>query len=214
MLGGTFDPIHAGHLAIARHFAALLHLDTLVLMPAGQPWQKRGVSAAAHRLAMTRLAAAELDLGPTRVVVADDEIQREGATYTVETMTDWRTRLGPAASLSLIIGADQLQGFATWRGWQDLLHLGHLCVAARPGFAPHSPDPALRAEIVRRRHAADWLEQHPAGGILIDEQLKVELSATDIRHRIQAGIAAADAHCDGVPRPVWHYIRQHHLYHT
>ncbi|WP_255214780.1 adenylyltransferase/cytidyltransferase family protein, partial [Burkholderia pseudomallei] len=86
ILGGTFDPIHDGHLALARRFAHVLRLTELVLMPAGQPYQKQDVSAAEHRLAMTRAAAASLVLPGVAVSVATDEIEHAGPTYTVETL--------------------------------------------------------------------------------------------------------------------------------
>ncbi|MBY4668589.1 adenylyltransferase/cytidyltransferase family protein, partial [Burkholderia contaminans] len=82
MLGGTFDPIHDGHLALARRFAELLGLTELVLLPAGQPYQKRDVSAAEHRLAMTRAAAGSLSVPGVTVTVATDEIEHAGPTYT------------------------------------------------------------------------------------------------------------------------------------
>lgn len=117
MLGGTFDPIHDGHLALARRFADALRLTELVLMPAGQPYQKQDVSAAEHRLAMTRAAAGSLVLPGVAVSVATDEIEHAGPTYTVETLERWRKRVGPDASLSLLIGADQLVRLDTWRDW-------------------------------------------------------------------------------------------------
>src|SRR5580698_119049 len=108
ILGGTFDPIHEGHLAIARRFATVLALHELVLMPAGQPYQKAGVSSAEHRLAMTRLAAGHLSLPDTQVRVATDEIEQGGPTYTADTLAVWRAKLGPDVSLSYLIGGDQL----------------------------------------------------------------------------------------------------------
>lgn len=212
ILGGTFDPIHEGHLAMARHFAARLDLDELVLMPAGQPWQKQGVSPAAQRLAMTELAAQALQLGATRVQVSREEIERSGATYTVETLGHWRARLGPDASLALIVGADQLLALDTWRDWQRLFVLAHLCVAARPGFDTTRLPPAL-AEAVRTRACDEHvIASRPAGGILLDHELAFDVSATDIRHRLQAAARADEASCAGVPPAVCRYIRQHHLY--
>lgn len=113
----------------------MLYLTELVLLPAGQPYQKRGVSPAEHRLAMTRAAAQSLVLPGVTVSVATDEIEHAGPTYTVETLARWRGRIGPDASLSLLIGADQLVRLDTWRDWQRLFAYAHVCVATRPGFA-------------------------------------------------------------------------------
>ncbi|MCY0387720.1 nicotinate-nucleotide adenylyltransferase [Robbsia sp. Bb-Pol-6] len=212
ILGGTFDPIHDGHLALATHFSALLALDELVLMPAGQPWQKTGVSAAAQRLEMTRIAAAHLRLPGTRVSVGTDEVERHGDTYTVDTLAAWRERVGPDASLSLLIGADQLVALDHWHDWLDLFELAHICVAARPGFDPTAASPAVGAQIARREMPLEDIRRHAHGGILIDQSLHLDISATHIRQCAQQRLAADAKACEHVPDAVWHYIRQHRLY--
>lgn len=151
ILGGTFDPIHDGHLALASRFAEVLALTELALMPAGQPYQKRDVSATEHRLAMTHVAAASLALPGTQVTVATDEIEYQGPTYTAETLLRWRERVGPEASLSLVVGTDQLVRLDTWRDWRCLFELAHLCVAPRPGFDLSAAPPAVAAKIAARR---------------------------------------------------------------
>lgn len=213
ILGGTFDPIHDGHLALARRFAALLGLHELVLMPAGQPYQKAGVSSAAHRLAMTRLAAEQLDLPGTVVSVATDEIERERATYTVDTLALWRERLGPSASLSYLIGGDQLVRLDTWHQWGRLFDYAHICAESRPGFEVGDIGSDVLREAIRTRLAsADVLAQSARGHILIDEALSLDISATDIREHLRSRLAAQDPSSERVPTNVWHYIRQHHLY--
>ncbi|OXH82321.1 nicotinate-nucleotide adenylyltransferase, partial [Burkholderia multivorans] len=117
------------------------------MLPAGQPYQKRDVSAAEHRLAMTRAAAGSLALPGVRVEVATDEIEHEGPTYTVETLARWRERIGPDASLSLLIGADQLVRLDTWRDWRKLFDYAHVCAATRPGFDLGTASPAVAQEI-------------------------------------------------------------------
>ncbi|MEX3613234.1 MAG: nicotinate-nucleotide adenylyltransferase [Burkholderia gladioli] len=217
ILGGTFDPIHDGHLALARHFAEVLALTELVLMPAGQPYQKRDVSAAGHRLAMTRAAAASLALPGTQVTVATDEIEHEGPTYTAETLLRWRERVGPEASLSLVIGADQLVRLDTWRDWRRLFELAHLCVATRPGFELSAAPPAVAAEIAARRAEAADLRASPADRVLVDTTLAFDIAATDIRAHLRECIArraqVPDAEAEHVPAAVWAYILQHRLYH-
>ncbi|KVE29720.1 nicotinate-nicotinamide nucleotide adenylyltransferase [Burkholderia singularis] len=217
ILGGTFDPIHDGHLALARRFADVLRLTELVLMPAGQPYQKRDVSAAGHRLAMARAAAGSLTLPGVAVSVATDEIEHAGPTYTVETLARWRARLGPDVSLSLLIGADQLVRLDTWRDWQRLFEFAHVCAATRPGFDFAAAPPAVAAEIARRQASAAVLQATPAGCLLIDTALALDVAATDIRAHLRECIArraqVPDASAEHVPAAVWAYILQHRLYH-
>ncbi len=150
MLGGTFDPIHDAHLALARRFAELLDLTELVLLPAGQPWQKKEVSAAHHRLAMTRAAADSLHIKGMQVTVSTDEIERNGPTYTVDTLARWREREGADASLALLIGADQLVHLDSWRDWKRLFDFAHVCVETRAGFDISTVSAAVAEEIAAR----------------------------------------------------------------
>ncbi|MGI4811931.1 MAG: nicotinate-nucleotide adenylyltransferase [Janthinobacterium lividum] len=212
ILGGTFDPIHDGHLMLARRFSVLLDLTELVLMPAGQPWQKAGVSAAEHRLAMTEIAARALALPHTRVTVSSEEIIRSGPSYSVDTLAHWRGMLGPRAALSLLIGADQLLAFDSWHDWRRILELSHVCAAARPGFDASRASPALAAEIRRRRANATVLQATAAGHVLIDAAQVIDVSATQIREYARGArdwLAPAPSH---VPPEIWRYICQHHLY--
>jgi nicotinate-nucleotide adenylyltransferase len=213
ILGGTFDPIHIGHLKLAQRFIDLLHLDEMVLLPAGQPWQKEGVSSPEHRLAMTRAAAASLDLNGVTVTVATDEIDRQGDTYTVDTLAHWREREGAEASLSLVIGADQLVKLDSWHQWQRLFDYAHVCVETRAGFDISTLPPAVAKEVEARRASAEILRARPCGHILIDDMLSMDISATAIREeaRTMSGSAEVRSH---VPAAVWDYIVQHHLYRT
>nr|WP_175226441.1 nicotinate-nucleotide adenylyltransferase [Paraburkholderia humisilvae] len=219
LLGGTFDPIHNGHLALARRFADVLQLTDLILLPAGQPWQKAGVSAAPDRLAMTRAAAGALNLLGVAVTVATDEIEHDGPTYTVDTLRRWREREGADASLSLLIGADQLVRLDTWHDWQHLFNYAHICAATRPGFDPASAAPDVTAAIAARSANADVLRATPAGRLLIDTTLAFDVSATDIRTRLRERLANRGTNAgpdtgpeSQIPAPVWDYIVQHHLY--
>ncbi|CAB3748703.1 nicotinate-nucleotide adenylyltransferase [Paraburkholderia solisilvae] len=200
LLGGTFDPIHNGHLALARRFADVLQLTELVLLPAGQPWQKAGVSAAPHRLAMTRAAAGALHLPGVAISVATDEIEHDGPTYTVDTLRRWRERAGPQTSLSLLIGADQLVRLDTWHDWEHLFDYAHICAATRPGFDPASAPRAVAAAIAARAADADVLRATPAGRLLIDTTLAFDVSATDIRAQLRERLDARRK-VPGVPAP-------------
>jgi nicotinate-nucleotide adenylyltransferase len=219
LLGGTFDPIHDGHLALARRFAQVLDLTELVLLPAGQPWQKADVSPAADRLAMTRAASRSLLLPGVTVSVATDEIDHDGPTYTVQTLQRWREREGPQVSITMLIGADQLVRLDTWRDWQRLFEFAHIGAATRPGFDLASVPPAVAAEIAKRGASADVLQATASGHLLVDTTLAFDVSATDIRTLLRerlvqhaGGQQSAKAE-SRVPAEVWDYILQHHLYH-
>jgi len=216
IFGGTFDPIHNGHLALATAFAKRLRLNQLVLLPAGQPWQKTHgahVSAAHHRLAMTRLGAAALVLPETEVTVASDEIDRAGPSYTVHTLAAWRNRIGADASLSFLMGADQLIRLDSWHQWQRLFDYAHLCVAARPDFSAAQASAAITAEVAQRAATASKLRRERHGLILLDTELALNISSTQIRAELSASIVTPSAVTPWpLPNPVWRYICQHHLY--
>lgn len=205
----------------------MLDLTELVLLPAGQPWQKSDVSAAEHRLAMTRAAAGALALPGCTVRVATDEIEHDGPTYTLDTLQLWREREGRDASIALLMGADQLVHLDTWRDWQRLFEFAHICAATRPGFDLASIPPAVAAEITAREAPAGILQATPCGHLLIDTTLAFNVSATDIRAHLRERVSErlarhagpnpqaqhADEAASHVPTAVWDYILQHHLYH-
>jgi len=135
LLGGTFDPPHRGHLALAAHFSSQLQLDQLIFIPSGQSWQKHTVRSSEHRLAMTTLLAADLaEISPsqTNITVSDIEVTRDGPSYTIDTLRALRTHFGNEASLCWLMGIDQLHQLHTWHQWQRLSDYTHLCVATRP----------------------------------------------------------------------------------
>ncbi|ODP34327.1 nicotinate (nicotinamide) nucleotide adenylyltransferase [Pandoraea sp. ISTKB] len=217
VLGGTFDPIHTGHLALGALFADTLALDELILMPAGQQPQKQGSTDAGHRLAMTRLAAeglaAELAVThpSTQVIVSTREIERAGPSYTVDTLRDMRRDIGPEVSLSLLIGSDQLVRLDTWHAWRELFDYAHVCAAARPGFSRDTASAQLRDVFAQREETALGVQSTPCGGILIDDSLAVDISATELRATLAHAQDAATPP-ENLPEPVWQYIRAQHLY--
>ncbi len=219
IFGGTFDPIHHGHLALATAFAKRLQLNQLIVLPAGQPWQKmhdprNTVADAHHRLAMTRLGVAQLDLPETEVIVATDEIDRNRSSYTVDTLASWRNQVGAHASLSFLIGADQLVQLDTWHQWPRLFDYAHLCVAARPGFSLAAASPRIAAEVAQRTTPAHALQTQEHGLIFIDTEFALEISATGIRAQIRDSAQALNETTPPsfLPASIWRYIRQHHLY--
>lgn len=208
LLGGSFDPVHMGHIGLARYFSALLQPDALRLIPAGQPWQKPELATAANdRVAMLKLAFADYALP---VQVDEQEIARKGASYTLDTLRALRTELGPNVSLALVIGADQLQNLHTWRNWQQLFDFANLCVATRPGFTVDQSglDAGVAKEITRRAASAAQIRATPCGLIYVASNLALDISATDIRQALQQGRAINQL----LPEAVLDYIQQHHLY--
>lgn len=206
LLGGSFDPIHAGHLQLARDALAHLPLDEVRFLPAAQPWQKGRVSDAAHRAHMIELAIAR----EPRCVLDMHEIERGGTTYTVDTLRALRAGPWPEASLVLIMGSDQFERFDTWREWQTIAALAHLAVARRGGVAARL-NPELARLFEARQCGPAELAHRPAGGIVEFRMTPVEASATEVRRLLAAG--TADRSLAGfVPAPVLDYIRAHHLY--
>jgi nicotinate-nucleotide adenylyltransferase len=209
VLGGSFDPVHNGHVALAAYFTEMLGPAELRVIPAGNPWQKNGLNATAEqRVAMIERAFGQQKHGLT---IDQQEIHRHTATYSIDTLRVLRAELGPDTSIAFLIGADQLQKLHTWREWQKLFDYAHICAASRPGFgldAPHM-DAAVVAEFSRRRGTAEQIRSTPQGLALIGTGLAVDISATDIRTVITHG-GQPDQQL--LPPGVLDYIQQHHLY--
>jgi nicotinate-nucleotide adenylyltransferase len=140
VLGGSFDPPHRAHRALADLALQVLGLDVMLWVPAGQPWQKAGrrLADAHHRLEMVRLIAA----GQPRFLIDPRELRRTGPTYTVDTVRELAAE-HPQAELFLVLGQDQYGRFDTWRDWHEILQRVTLAVAGRDGRPPEAP-PALR----------------------------------------------------------------------
>ncbi len=208
LLGGSFDPVHRGHVALAEHFVTLLEPDELRIIPAGTPWQKGCLRASAEdRVAMLRCA---FDTQLLPVIIDQQEIQRHTATYTIDTLQAIRAEVGPLASIVFLIGADQLQHFDTWRQWLQLFDYAHICAASRPGFgldAVHVPEQVAQ-EFARRSATPEQMHHSASGLTYLAENLAVDVSATDIRCALQRGEKPETL----VPPQVLDYIEQHHLY--
>ena len=208
VLGGSFDPVHNGHVALAGYFAKLLVPDELRVIPAGQPWQKQGLQTPPeHRLEMVRAAFAHLAVP---VVIDEQEIRRDGATYTIDTLRALRQAIGPDTSLAFLMGADQLQKLQTWKAWQDLFDYAHLCAASRPGYGTDGAHmaPAVAREFARRAATPEQIRRTPAGLTCIATNLAFDISATQIREALEQGSDVASL----IPAGVLDYIKQHHLY--
>lgn len=211
LLGGSYDPVHHGHVALGAHFAHLLQVDQLRVIPAGLPWQKSKLKATPQQRAeMAALAFAGADYN---VVVDPQEIERaeQGlATYTIDTLRQVRAELGPSASIAFLMGADQLQRLDTWHEWQALFDYAHICVAARPGFnlAAAGLPPAVAEAFSRRLGTPEQIRNTPHGLTYLAQDFAVDISATEIRAALQRGDSANSL----IPPLVLDYIEQHNLY--
>jgi nicotinate-nucleotide adenylyltransferase len=206
VLGGSFDPPHRGHLALAEHFIALLGADELRLVPAGNPWQKQGLQAsAADRVAMARAAFRDLAIP---VFVDEQEIRRGGPSYTVDTLRALREELGPQTSIAFLMGADQLQRLHTWHAWRALFDYAHLCAAARPGFTLQAQADDAAQEFASRIATPEQIRSKPGGLSLLTADLAVDIAATELRAALQRG-EGADSRLSPA---VLDYIEQHQLY--
>ena len=203
ILGGTFDPIHVGHLALGRAARAALSLDEVRLLPTGSSWQKSGVVASAQqRLQMASLAVA----GEPGFLVDDREVRRNGPSYTVDTLAEMRSELGAQPALVLLLGSDQLLNLASWHRWADLLSFAHIACTQRERVTLERLP--LPVEEMVRAHGRDALPDEPAGAVVFFGMPPVPVSATTLRARLAAGERPREL----VPPAVLDYIDLHQLY--
>ena len=208
LFGGTFDPVHFGHLRLAEEAIAHLGLGGVRWLPAGQP-PHRGVPqvTAGQRLDMVRRATA----GNPRFTVDPAEVEAAAPSYTVHTLERLRRELGDAQPLVLLVGADAFAGLAAWHRWRDLFAMAHIAVSHRPGFPvetaslPHE----LATEFADRRLVdASALRAAPAGGIVTFAMTQLAISATQIRKLLANDLSARYL----LPDDVLDYIQTHSLY--
>ena len=216
LLGGTFDPIHQAHLALATAALESGLVARLRIVPAGSPPHRAAPAASgADRLAMVRLGVASLrpELA-TRCSVDPGEVERTAPSYTIDTLERVRAELGATQPLALILGADAFLGLPSWHRWDELLEHAHLLVAGRPGHAlDRSAMPEALRRVVDDRYRANGerLAEAPAGYIADLAMPPADVSATAIRRTLAdpGGVRAAAIL---LPAEVVRYILDHHLY--
>ena len=184
VMGGTFDPIHHGHLVAASEVAAEFQLEEVIFVPTGDPWQKKQVTTSEHRYLMTVVATAS----NPRFKVSRVDIDRDGPTYTIDTLRDM-SKLYPDAELYFITGADAIAQILTWREVDQIWDLAQFVAVTRPGH--HLTLPA-----------------HPEGAIDTLEIPALAISSTDIRERVSEGKPVWYLVPDGVVQ----HIAKHKLY--
>ncbi|MBA2739612.1 MAG: nicotinate-nucleotide adenylyltransferase [Nocardioidaceae bacterium] len=189
-MGGTFDPVHHGHLVAASEVQSWFGLDEVVFAPTGEPWQKqaRKVAPAEHRYLMTVIATAS----NPRFSVSRVDIDRDGPTYTIDTLRDLREQAGADVELFFITGADALAQILTWRNHDEIFDLAHFVGCTRPGH----------------RLDASTLEGLPADRLTLVEIPALAISSTDCRDRVARGEPVWYLVPDGVVQ----YIAKHGLY--
>lgn len=206
LYGGTFDPIHNGHLAVAMHARDVLDAE-VSLLPARDPPHKGPTSVdAADRACMCELAVA----GVSGLNVDERELRRGTPSWTIDTLRELRGEIGGRAPLALLLGADSFLGLPTWKEWRELPKLAHFVIAERPGFDLDSAmPPGLATEFGSRFIASPQALHGAAAGLAFRLRQPVTLeSATELRRRIAAGKPWQD----WVPPAVAGYIASNHLY--
>jgi nicotinate-nucleotide adenylyltransferase len=204
LLGGTFDPIHIGHLRPAIEARDAIGLAEIRLIPNHiPPHRANPFCSSEQRLAMVKLAAAE----NAGFVVDERELKRDKPSWTIDTLIELRHEL-PDTPLCFLMGMDSLLGLPGWHRWQELLDHAHLVVSVRPGWQPDYPGEV--AELLARHHTTDAtaLHQRLAGHIWLADNQPIELSAT----RLRALLAAGEDPRYLLPPSVADYIRQQGLY--
>lgn len=203
-LGGTFDPIHLGHLRMALELYEALNLAKVHIIPCHQPVHRKLPSALPEqRLAMVQVATAN-----EPALVADDrEIRRKSPSYTIDTLLEMHTEM-PDIPICLLLGIDAFLGFASWHRWMEILNQAHIIVAYRPQY--HLPSTGIIAEMIKERLVKEtsYLHENFAGGILLHPITALEISATDIRKQIAMGRNPRYL----LPDSVYEYIKQFGIY--
>jgi len=210
LLGGTFDPVHYGHLRLADDVRRALGLSEVRLVPAGDPpHRERPSASASDRLAMLHLGVVEFP----GLLVDDRELRRGGKSFTVLTLTELRHEF-PDNPLLLLLGADAFRGLPSWHRWREIFDLAHLVVVERPGVNLETGLPAPLLPYWRDRLVDDprSLLARPAGAIFVQPIAPHDVSATAIRENAAKGGFAAGKWRGLLPPAVLAYIGTHHLY--
>lgn len=204
IFGGTFDPIHIGHLRMALELKQQLNLDEMRLLPCHQPPHRSTPQVSSEQRAeMLRIALQDCP----ELQLDKRELQRDKPSYTYDTLLELRAECGSDVSLVLCMGEDAFAGIGNWYCWQELIRLAHIVVIARPGWSiPDSGD----ARDLLNKHVREVksLDEQPAGSIVLQSPRLLPISATEIRQQISAGKSAQFLVSDAV----WNYIKTNHLY--
>lgn len=204
ILGGTFDPVHNGHLRPVLELLEDLELAEVRFIPASQPpHRNQPIAKSKQRLAMLKLAIAN----QPGFVLDERELSREGPSYMVDTLHSLRSELGNR-SLCLVLGMDAFEGLPKWHRWREIPDLVHLLIIHRPGSGLSSSEVLVELLGERKLHHSGALRERPAGGILFHPVTQLDISASRIREILAQGRSPRYL----LPEPVWSYIREQGLY--
>jgi nicotinate-nucleotide adenylyltransferase len=183
IFGGTFDPIHIGHLRAAWEASEALDAEVRIVPAKIPPHRPQPVASAAERAAMLRAAL----VGQQRLQLDLRELEREGPSYTFDTLASLRAEIGAERPLVLLIGADAFAGLSTWHRWRELFGLAHLCVLTRPAQIPAMPDELAAEVAVRKTESLARLREAAAGKVLDMVVSALGISSTRIRALLAEG---------------------------
>ena len=209
VLGGSFNPIHNGHIHLLRYFFKLLSPNECRIIPAGDPWQKNKLEATPQqRVEMIKHAfkAKKIPL-----IIDQQEIKRQGATHTKDTLCALRSEFGEEFSIIFLIGSDQFYQLNTWKEWRSLFTYAHLGVASRPGYDMNdiSRIPTdIVEELSVRSATLDQLYHSAYGLVYLAKDIVMNVSSTEIRAIFQSEKRPRGL----LPKSVLEYIKRHHLY--
>lgn len=183
IFGGTFDPVHVGHLRAAWEASEALDADVYLVPAKVPPHRPQPVASAERRAAMLRAALA----GQDRLCLDLRELDRDGPSYTFDTLASLRAAVGSERPLELLIGADAFAGLSTWHRWRELFELAHVCVLTRPGQIPAVPEVLATEVAARAAVSATTLRKAPAGRVLNVAVTALGISATRVRNLLASG---------------------------
>lgn len=204
IFGGTFDPVHIGHLRLALELKQQLALDEMRLLPCHQPPHRESPSVTSNmRVKMLQIAVRDC----VELQVDTREMARDKPSYTYDTLCELRAELGAEASICFCMGVDSFVNLATWHRWQELIRLAHIIVVNRPGWS--LPETGVVAELFARHQGdASIIAQQPAGTVVVVAPRLLPISSTEIRALIKAGHSPQFL----IPDAVWQFICEHKLY--
>jgi len=209
LLGGTFDPIHFGHLRMAQELAESLSLDEVRFIPSANPPHKAPpLVSAEHRAAMVQLAIA----GNPIFKFDDRELHRTGASYTFDTLLSLRSELVQNTSLVLFMGSDAFTKFDTWHRWDEIIQLCHIALVQRPLASIKEPLPKVLDTFLHNHYTenAEDLHESSAGYVTMQPITPLDISSTAIRNSLQSGHSARYL----MPDNALDYVHSHQLYNS
>lgn len=205
IFGGTFDPVHIGHLRTCVELRQHLDLSAVHLVPcATPPHRGQPFASARQRLAMLRAAIVD----EPGLQADDRELHRQGPSYTIDTLAELRAEIGEKVPLLLCVGMDSLVHLDSWHCWQELTDIAHLVVVARPGWQRPTAGNVARWLADKLTDAGERLQEVPCGRVLIRDMTLLPISSSALRGELQAGRSVRYL----VPDAVLQYIDQHRLY--